>query len=213
MESIFISWHRKFLTPKLFLKLYTDDHAGRVSANSVFNYIMKRTWYQQTRVGLSIYDDNGRGYITDKVTFKYRHFVIIGRITLASDVRKRIPWVKSISTMIGLLTNPAIFCWQNLECYIQELIPTLPRLNGMDPTFLPFYTGTAVRKFFFFLDPYHTGRIKILDILSCGFIDDFLDVSMYVCGRRRKRFKSCIISNNNITYMVLTKQKFIYFYK
>ncbi|CAL8088430.1 unnamed protein product [Orchesella dallaii] len=121
---------RKFLTPKLFLKLYTDDPSGRVSANSIFNYIMKRTWYQQTRVGLSIYDDNGRGYITDK----------------------------------------------NLECYIQELIPTLPRLNGMDPTFLPFYTGTAVRKFFFFLDPYHTGRIKILDILSCGFIDDFLDL-------------------------------------
>lgn len=59
--------YRKFLTPKLFLKLYTDDPAGRVSANSVFNYIMKRTWYQQTRVGLSIYDDNGRGYITDKV--------------------------------------------------------------------------------------------------------------------------------------------------
>lgn len=49
----------------------------------------------------------------------------------------------------------------------------------MDPTFLPFYTGTAVRKFFFFLDPYHTGRIKILDILSCGFIDDFLDVIIF----------------------------------
>lgn len=33
-----------------------------------------------------------------------------------------------------------------------------------------------MRKFFFFLDPLRTGRVKIADILACSFLDDLLEL-------------------------------------
>ena len=48
-------------------------------------------------------------------------------------------------------------CTQDLENYILELIPTLPQLNCLEESFYSFYVCTAVRKFFFFLDPMRTG--------------------------------------------------------
>lgn len=50
------------------------------------------------------------------------------------------------------------------------------QLNGLEKSFYSFYVCTAVRKFFFFLDPMRTGRIKIQDILACSFLDDLLEV-------------------------------------
>lgn len=67
---------------------------------------------------------------------------------------------------------------QDLENYILELIPTLPQLDGLEKSFYSFYVCTAVRKFFFFLDPLRTGRIRIQDILACRFLDDLLEVSI-----------------------------------
>ncbi|XP_065883482.1 serine/threonine-protein phosphatase 2A regulatory subunit B'' subunit gamma-like isoform X2 [Dysidea avara] len=64
----------------------------------------------------------------------------------------------------------------DLENYILELIPTLPQLNCLEESFHSFYVCTAVRKFFFFLDPLRTGRVKIQDILACGFLDDLLEL-------------------------------------
>lgn len=34
----------------------------------------------------------------------------------------------------------------------------------------------VVRKFFFYLDSLRTGKIRIVDILSCGFLDELLEV-------------------------------------
>lgn len=65
---------------------------------------------------------------------------------------------------------------QDLENYILELIPTLPQLDGLEKSFYSFYVCTAVRKFFFFLDPLRTGKVKIQDILACSFLDDLLEV-------------------------------------
>uniref|UniRef100_A0A8C5USK4 Protein phosphatase 2 regulatory subunit B''gamma n=1 Tax=Microcebus murinus TaxID=30608 RepID=A0A8C5USK4_MICMU len=62
------------------------------------------------------------------------------------------------------------------ENYILELIPTLPQLDGLEKSFYSFYVCTAVRKFFFFLDPLRTGKIKIQDILACSFLDDLLEL-------------------------------------
>ena len=45
-----------------------------------------------------------------------------------------------------------------MENYILELSPTLPQLAGLEQSFYSFYVCTAVRKFFFFLDPMRTGR-------------------------------------------------------
>ena len=64
----------------------------------------------------------------------------------------------------------------DLENYILELIPTLPQLGKLDQTFFSFYVCSAVRKFFFFLDPMRSGKIKIQDILACSFLDDLLEL-------------------------------------
>ena len=65
---------------------------------------------------------------------------------------------------------------QDVENYIAELIETLPQLDGLDKSFHSFYVCTAVRKFFFFLDPLRTGKIKIQDILASSFLDDLLEL-------------------------------------
>ena len=53
-----------------------------------------------------------------------------------------------------------VLFFQDLENYILELIPTLPQLDGLEKSFYSFYVCTAVRKFFFFLDPLRTGKRK-----------------------------------------------------
>lgn len=34
---------------------------------AVFNYIMRKVWLQQTRIGLSLYDATGQGLLTEMV--------------------------------------------------------------------------------------------------------------------------------------------------
>ena len=89
-----------------------------------------KVWIHQTRIGLSLYDVNGQGFLRE----------------------------------------------QDVENYIAELIETLPQLDGLDKSFHSFYVCTAVRKFFFFLDPMRAGKIRIQDILACSFLDDLLEL-------------------------------------
>ena len=122
-------------------KLYQGDYRGRISIMQFFNYIMRKVWLQQTRigmpdrvcdfykktqrlffVGLSLYDVAGRGYLRES----------------------------------------------DLENYILELIPTLPQLSGLEQSFYSFYVCTAVRKFFFFLDPLRQGRYCSEYNVICG---------------------------------------------
>ncbi len=51
------------------------------------------------------------------------------------------------------------------------------QLAQLQETFHKFYVCTAVRKFFFFLDPLRIGRIAIPDILCSGYLDKLLEVS------------------------------------
>ncbi|XP_076464140.1 serine/threonine-protein phosphatase 2A regulatory subunit B'' subunit gamma-like [Babylonia areolata] len=119
-----------FFQATVFSKLVQNDPFGRVAIMQFFNYVMRKVWLHQTRIGLSLYDVAGQGFLKES----------------------------------------------DLENYILELIPTLPQLVGLENTFYSFYVCTAVRKFFFFLDPLRTGRIKILDILACSFLDDLLEL-------------------------------------
>ncbi|TRY75925.1 hypothetical protein DNTS_033490 [Danionella cerebrum] len=119
-----------FFTARVFAKLLHTDPYGRISIMQFFNYVMRKVWLHQTRIGLSLYDVAGQGYLRES----------------------------------------------DLENYILELIPTLPQLDGLEKSFYSFYVCTAVRKFFFFLDPLHTGKIKIQDILACSFLDDLLEL-------------------------------------
>ena len=77
----------------------------------------------------------------------------------------------------GMGSHKLMGFFQDLENYILELIPTLPQLDGLEKSFHSFYVCTAVRKFFFFLDPFRSGRVRIQDILACSFLDDLLEVS------------------------------------
>ncbi|XP_003382540.1 PREDICTED: serine/threonine-protein phosphatase 2A regulatory subunit B'' subunit gamma-like [Amphimedon queenslandica] len=121
---------RTFITTETFTKLLKDDPLRRISISQLFSYVMRKVWLQQTRIGLSLFDIQGLGFLRES----------------------------------------------DLENYILELIPTLPRLSHLEESFYSFYVCTAVRKFFFFLDPLKTGRIKIQDILGCGFLDDLLEL-------------------------------------
>lgn len=121
---------KQYFQPSTFCKLLQNDPYGRISIMNFFNYVMRKVWLHQTRIGLSLYDVTGQGYLRES----------------------------------------------DLENYILELIPTLPQLDGLEKSFHSFYVCTAVRKFFFFLDPMHTGQIKIQDILACSFLDDLLEL-------------------------------------
>lgn len=121
---------RPYFSATVFAKLFQQDPFGRISIMQFFNYVMRKVWLHQTRIGLSLYDVAGQGYLKES----------------------------------------------DLENYILELIPTLPQLDGLEKSFYSFYVCTAVRKFFFFLDPLRTGKIKIQDILACSFLDDLLEL-------------------------------------
>lgn len=122
--------YAQFFTAKVFNKLLQDDPYGQIPIRHFFVYVMKKVWLHQTRIGLSLYDVAGQGYLREP----------------------------------------------DLENYIHELMPTLTQLQGLEQSFHQFYVCTAVRKFFFFLDPLRTGKIKILDILCCPFLDDLLEL-------------------------------------
>ncbi|XP_060844459.1 serine/threonine-protein phosphatase 2A regulatory subunit B'' subunit gamma-like [Rhopalosiphum padi] len=64
----------------------------------------------------------------------------------------------------------------DFEAYILDLIPTLTQLKKLEKMFYSFYSCMVVRKFFFYLDPLRTGKIRIIDILSCGFLDELLEL-------------------------------------
>ena len=121
---------KEYFKHQVFAKLQQGDRLGRVSIMALFNYVMRKVWLHQTRIGLSLYDVTGQGFLRES----------------------------------------------DLENYILELIETLPQLDGLEKSFHSFYVCTAVRKFFFFLDPLRTGKIKIQDVLACSFLDDLLEL-------------------------------------
>uniref|UniRef100_A0A1B0GKZ4 Serine/threonine-protein phosphatase 2A regulatory subunit B'' subunit gamma n=2 Tax=Lutzomyia longipalpis TaxID=7200 RepID=A0A1B0GKZ4_LUTLO len=123
--------YRRMLTVMAFARLQSiSSLPGKISVISLFNYVMRKVWIQQTRISLSLYDHNGLGYLRES----------------------------------------------DLESYILELIPTLLQLKGLEKTFYSFYVCTAVRKFFFFLDPARTGKIRVRDILSHSFLDELMEL-------------------------------------
>ncbi|KAF4520477.1 hypothetical protein B566_EDAN004728 [Ephemera danica] len=47
---------RAYFRPSVFAKLQSKEPFGRVSIMALFNYVMRKVWLQQTRIGLSLYD-------------------------------------------------------------------------------------------------------------------------------------------------------------
>lgn len=90
-------------------------------------------------------------------------------------------WVMRRSTLLGQMLELRAYdsagtgklTETQLENYITELLPTLPALEGLQETFIPFYVCTAVRKFFFFLDPKRRGCVRIREMLSSPILNEF----------------------------------------
>ena len=62
---------------------------------------------------------------------------------------------------------------RDLEDYIFDQIDYYTQLQGLEEQFKTFYVLTAVRKFFFFLDPKRTGKIFIKDMLNSPILNEF----------------------------------------
>lgn len=59
---------RCYLTALTFARLASiSNYPGKISIMSLFNYTMRKVWLQQTRIGLSLYDYTGQGYLTESV--------------------------------------------------------------------------------------------------------------------------------------------------
>ncbi|XP_031626313.1 serine/threonine-protein phosphatase 2A regulatory subunit B'' subunit gamma-like [Contarinia nasturtii] len=55
-----------YLTSSLFLRLQSiSGYPGHVNIMSLFNYTMRKVWLQQTRIGLSLYDYTGQGFLRE----------------------------------------------------------------------------------------------------------------------------------------------------
>ncbi|XP_046384216.1 serine/threonine-protein phosphatase 2A regulatory subunit B'' subunit gamma-like [Ischnura elegans] len=117
-----------YLSPIVFGKLLKRDPYGRVSIADLFQYVMRKVWLNQSRIGLSLYDLTGQGYLRE----------------------------------------------HDLGSYILDM--GLSPVMALEKSFHSFYQCTAVRKFFFFLDPLCKGRVRIQDILASGFLDEISEL-------------------------------------
>ncbi|VDP82732.1 unnamed protein product [Schistosoma mattheei] len=101
----------------------------------------------------------------------------INILTFFNYVMKKV-WLQQTHVGISLydVCGEGYLRETDLENYMLELIPTLCQLSELEPTFQTFYVCTAVRKFFFFLDPLRSGRVRITDILASGFLDSMLEL-------------------------------------
>jgi hypothetical protein len=69
-EPVSLTFHsalRKLAS--VFCKLLQTDPYGRISIMQFFNYVMRKVWLHQTRIGLSLYDVAGQGYLKESVSF------------------------------------------------------------------------------------------------------------------------------------------------
>ncbi|KAF7998211.1 hypothetical protein HCN44_009609 [Aphidius gifuensis] len=54
-----------YFTAGVFAKLQQGDRHGRICIMAHFNYVMRKVWLHQTRIGLSLYDVTGQGYLRE----------------------------------------------------------------------------------------------------------------------------------------------------
>lgn len=69
MLQCFFLFFRPFFSATVFSKLLQNDPYGRISIMHFFNYVMRKVWLHQTRIGLSLYDVDGKGYLKESVSF------------------------------------------------------------------------------------------------------------------------------------------------
>jgi len=63
-----------------------------------------------------------------------------------------------------------------LQAYVEKMIPSLPPLADLEPSFQAQYVRIAVRKLLFFNDPHRLGKVKIGDLLVSAQLAEFLEL-------------------------------------
>ncbi|VDO05584.1 unnamed protein product [Rodentolepis nana] len=196
---------KQYFTATIFAKLCHGERFSRVNILSFFNYVMKTVWLQQTRIGISLYDAHGDGYLREGDLESYISELIPSLCKTEESTRNPEVIVKPPETDASLVdgsstsevgestsskveserpTKNSIHILQKEETEELEVTklkkleqyPLSASLNGVDDAFRTFYVCTAVRKFLFFLDPLRAGRVRICDILACGFLDNILEL-------------------------------------
>ncbi|CAK9100514.1 Serine/threonine-protein phosphatase 2A regulatory subunit B'' subunit gamma [Durusdinium trenchii] len=103
-----------------------------------------------------------------------------GRIAIVPFFTFVVRRVNLSQTRVQLSYYDALGCGylreKDMENFIFEMIPTMPQLNTLQEEFYPFYVFTAVRKFFFYLDPKRTGRVRIRDLLSSPILPELYEL-------------------------------------
>ena len=137
-----------YFTPRVFLK-FPRDPLGRISANALFRYIIKKAHLTRLRISLTCYDEVGQGYLREQ--------------DLENYVFEQIP---SLPQLLGLER----FSRQQQPCFVFMFFYFFVSLFR---DFYPYYVFTAVRKFIFFLDHKRIGKISINDIVNSPILHQF----------------------------------------
>jgi len=114
--------------------------------------------YFSTKIFYQLMDESG--YISVKVFFDY----VLKKVSF-KQTRLDLSLYDTDNT--GFLTE------EQFEDYLTDLIKSLPQIFNMDESFEKFYVCIAARKFFFFLDPRHKGKINIRETLMSPVYQEF----------------------------------------
>jgi len=79
--------------------------------------------------------------------------------------------------------NTGFLTEEQFEDYLTDLMKSLPQIFEMNETFEKFYVCIAARKFFFFLDPRHKGKLIINNaIFNNNYININFIICIYICN-------------------------------
>lgn len=142
--------------PQAFKKLsYFDFTAISAALPEKFKeYFSTKIFYQLMDESGYIYIRTFFNYVVKKVSFK--------------QTRLDLSLYDTDNT--GFLTE------DQFEDYLTDLIKSLPEIFEMNETFEKFYVCIAARKFFFFLDPHHKGKINIRETLMSSVYQEFYNL-------------------------------------
>lgn len=106
-----------------------------------FNYVMRKVWLHQTRIGLSLYDVAGQGYLKESVRMHssnaftgwgLSYIIISYKAVIIKSMENKVDGEFFLHWFMYIhCSNLRIFFsfLQDLENYILELIPTLPQVS------------------------------------------------------------------------------------
>jgi hypothetical protein len=65
----------RIIPSTIFADLYQNDPYGRIRIIDLYQYTMRKMWYHHSRMGLSLYDSIGQGYIRESVNIRLHFYV------------------------------------------------------------------------------------------------------------------------------------------